>query len=75
MDAAECHVLDCQPIRGAPEPRTRAGLLRAVGQPFEARLADERALGLTINPAEKHLLRQRVDWDRPEEVREYVLAL
>jgi hypothetical protein len=45
-----------------------------VGQPFEAELADERALALTNIPAEPQLLRQRVDWAGPT-IREYVLAL
>jgi RNA polymerase sigma-70 factor (ECF subfamily) len=53
---------------------TRAELFCAVGQPVEARLSDERALALTNNPAERQLLRQRVDWGRPDEGREYVLA-
>jgi hypothetical protein len=34
----------------------------------------DRALALTNNPAEQQRLRQRVDWGRPDEVREYVLA-
>jgi RNA polymerase sigma-70 factor (ECF subfamily) len=41
---------------------TRAELLRALGQPHEARTADERALALTTNPAEQALLQQRIDW-------------
>jgi predicted RNA polymerase sigma factor len=36
---------------------TRAELLRAVGQPFEARLVDERTLALANNPAEQWLFR------------------
>jgi RNA polymerase sigma-70 factor (ECF subfamily) len=40
---------------------TRAELLRALDQPAEARIADERALALTANPAEQQLLRQRLD--------------
>ena len=39
---------------------TRAHLLRRLGRPVEARLADERALGLTLNPAERALLEQRL---------------
>ncbi len=42
---------------------TRAELLRAIGRPYEARLADERALALTVNPAEQAVLRQRITWD------------
>jgi RNA polymerase sigma factor (sigma-70 family) len=53
---------------------TRAELLRALGQPDDARaarlgrlgrlarLADERALSLATNPAEIDLLRQRLQW-------------
>jgi RNA polymerase sigma factor (sigma-70 family) len=41
---------------------TRAELLRALGHPYEARAADERALELTANPAEQAVLRQRIDW-------------
>jgi RNA polymerase sigma factor (sigma-70 family) len=41
---------------------TRAELLRALGQPYQARRADERALELTANPAEQALLQQRIDW-------------
>jgi RNA polymerase sigma factor (sigma-70 family) len=41
---------------------TRAELLRALGHPFQARAADERALELTNNPAQQALLRQRIDW-------------
>ena len=41
---------------------TRAELLRALGQPAEARAADERALALTANPAEQSVLRQRLSW-------------
>ncbi|HEX6511623.1 MAG TPA: sigma-70 family RNA polymerase sigma factor [Chloroflexota bacterium] len=54
---------------------TRAELLRALGQPAEARLADERALALTRNPAEQQILRQRLDGGQPDKVREYVVAL
>jgi predicted RNA polymerase sigma factor len=39
---------------------TRAELLRQLGRPAQARLADERALGLTANPAERALLEQRL---------------
>jgi RNA polymerase sigma factor (sigma-70 family) len=39
---------------------TRAELLRDVGRPAEARLADEQALRLTGNPAERALLEQRL---------------
>jgi RNA polymerase sigma factor (sigma-70 family) len=41
---------------------TRAELLRALGQPYQARSADQRALELTANPAEQALLQQRIDW-------------
>src|SRR5918996_282879 len=41
---------------------TRAELLRALGHPYQARIADERALELTANPAEQALLRRRIDW-------------
>jgi predicted RNA polymerase sigma factor len=41
---------------------TRAELLRALGHPYQARSADERALRLTANPAEQALLQQRIDW-------------
>jgi RNA polymerase sigma factor (sigma-70 family) len=39
---------------------TRAELLRRLGRPVEAREADRRALALTRNPAERHLLEQRL---------------
>lgn len=39
---------------------TRAQLLSELGQPAEARAANERALGLTTNPAERELLRSRI---------------
>jgi RNA polymerase sigma-70 factor (ECF subfamily) len=39
---------------------TRAELLRALGRDAEARRADERALTLTANPAERALLEQRL---------------
>jgi RNA polymerase sigma-70 factor (ECF subfamily) len=42
---------------------TRAELLRALGHPYQARAADQRALELTTNPAEQALLRRRIDWD------------
>jgi RNA polymerase sigma-70 factor (ECF subfamily) len=41
---------------------TRAELLRALGRPYQARTADERALELTANPGEQALLRQRIHW-------------
>ena len=41
---------------------TRAELLRAVGQHDRARDADQRALDLTANPAERALLRRRITW-------------
>jgi RNA polymerase sigma factor (sigma-70 family) len=41
---------------------TRAELLRAAGQPDDARTADERALALAANPAEIDLLRHRLQW-------------
>ena len=40
---------------------TRAEFLRAVGDPDAARAADRRALALTHNPAERAVLRQRID--------------
>jgi RNA polymerase sigma-70 factor (ECF subfamily) len=39
---------------------TRAELLRALGRGADARRADERALTLTANPAERALLEQRL---------------
>ncbi|HEY3063560.1 MAG TPA: sigma-70 family RNA polymerase sigma factor [Chloroflexota bacterium] len=39
---------------------TRAELLRALGDPDGARLADQHALELTTNPAEQDLLRRRI---------------
>jgi RNA polymerase sigma-70 factor (ECF subfamily) len=39
---------------------TRAQLLRDLGRASEARVADEHALGLTGNPAERALLEQRL---------------
>jgi RNA polymerase sigma-70 factor (ECF subfamily) len=39
---------------------TRADLLREIGRIEEARAADRRALGLTANPAEQILLRDRI---------------
>jgi RNA polymerase sigma factor (sigma-70 family) len=41
---------------------TRAELLRDLGRTDEATEADERALALTDNPAERSLLRQRLNW-------------
>jgi predicted RNA polymerase sigma factor len=41
---------------------TRAELLRDLGHDDPARAADERALTLTANPAERSLLRQRLNW-------------
>jgi RNA polymerase sigma factor (sigma-70 family) len=41
---------------------TRAELLRDLGRAEEARVADQRALELTANPAEQSLLRQRLSW-------------
>ena len=41
---------------------TRAELLRALGHPYQARVADQRALELTSNPAEQALLQQRINW-------------
>ncbi|MEU8061198.1 RNA polymerase sigma factor [Microbispora bryophytorum] len=40
---------------------TRAELLRALGDTSQARLCDERALGLTANPAQQALLHRRLD--------------
>jgi len=42
---------------------TRAELLRALGHPYQARTADQRALELTANPAERALLHQRISWE------------
>ncbi|MFI7040515.1 RNA polymerase sigma factor [Microbispora rosea] len=39
---------------------TRAELLRALGDTSQARISDERALGLTANPAQQALLHQRL---------------
>ena len=41
---------------------TRAELLRDLGDADQARAADERAIALTANPAERSLLRQRLNW-------------
>jgi RNA polymerase sigma factor (sigma-70 family) len=41
---------------------TRAELLRALGHPYQARTADERALELTANPGEQALLQRRIHW-------------
>jgi RNA polymerase sigma-70 factor (ECF subfamily) len=41
---------------------SRAELLRALGQPAQARAADQRALELTANPAQRALLHQRLAW-------------
>jgi RNA polymerase sigma factor (sigma-70 family) len=41
---------------------TRAELLRAAGHPDEARAADERALALTANPAQRAILLRRITW-------------
>jgi RNA polymerase sigma-70 factor (ECF subfamily) len=41
---------------------TRAELLRDLGRTDEARDADRRALALTANPAERTLLRRRLNW-------------
>lgn len=40
----------------------RADLLRELGRPERARVADQRALELTANPAEQAMLRRRLDW-------------
>ena len=42
---------------------TRAELLRSLGDPLQARAADQRALDLTTNPAEQALLRRRIEWE------------
>jgi RNA polymerase sigma factor (sigma-70 family) len=39
---------------------SRAELLRALGRPDQARVADQRALELTVNPAEQAVLHQRL---------------
>ncbi|GEC03494.1 RNA polymerase sigma-70 factor, ECF subfamily protein [Streptomyces spinoverrucosus] len=41
---------------------TRAELLRALGDPDQARDADRRALELTANPAEQAVLQERIAW-------------
>jgi RNA polymerase sigma factor (sigma-70 family) len=41
---------------------SRAELLRELGQPDQARVADQRALELTANPAQRALLHQRLAW-------------
>jgi RNA polymerase sigma-70 factor (ECF subfamily) len=41
---------------------SRAELLRELGQPDQARAADQRALELTANPAQRALLHQRLSW-------------
>jgi RNA polymerase sigma factor (sigma-70 family) len=41
---------------------SRAELLRELGQPEQARAADQRALELTANPAEQAVLHQRLTW-------------
>ncbi|MFI7663156.1 RNA polymerase sigma factor [Micromonospora parva] len=41
---------------------TRAELLRDLGDTTQARTADERALALATNPAERSLLRHRLNW-------------
>jgi RNA polymerase sigma-70 factor (ECF subfamily) len=41
---------------------TRAELLRATGHPYQARLADQRALELTTNTAEQAVLLERLSW-------------
>ena len=44
---------------------SRAELLRELGQPEQARAADQRALELTANPAEQAVLHQRLTWAGP----------
>jgi RNA polymerase sigma-70 factor (ECF subfamily) len=56
---ALCHTLDHYHLYHA----SRAELLRALGHPLQARVADQRALELTTNPAEQALLRRRIDRD------------
>ena len=41
---------------------SRAELLRELGHPDQARVADRRALKLTTNPAEQAVLQQRLAW-------------
>jgi predicted RNA polymerase sigma factor len=41
---------------------SRAELLRELGQPEQARAADQRALELTANPAEQAVLHRRLTW-------------
>jgi RNA polymerase sigma factor (sigma-70 family) len=57
LDAVACE-LDLYHLYHA----TRAELLRGLGQPHQARAADQRALELTSNPAEQALLQQRINW-------------
>jgi RNA polymerase sigma factor (sigma-70 family) len=59
---AELDVLACELDLYHLYHATRAELLRALGQRYEARAADQRALELTSNPAEQALLQQRVEW-------------
>jgi RNA polymerase sigma-70 factor (ECF subfamily) len=39
-----------------------SALLRALGHPYQARNADQRAFELTANPAEQAVLRERTTW-------------
>jgi RNA polymerase sigma factor (sigma-70 family) len=41
---------------------TRAEILRELGQPDQARAADQQALARTTNPAEQAILKQRINW-------------
>jgi predicted RNA polymerase sigma factor len=41
---------------------SRAELLRELGHPEKARVADRLALELTANPAEQAVLQQRITW-------------
>jgi len=45
----------------------RAEMLRRLRRPDEARQADERAVSLTDNPAERHLLARRIGSEWPED--------
>ena len=58
----ELDALVCELDRYHLYHATRAELLRALGHPYQARVADQRALELTSNPAEQALLQQRINW-------------
>jgi RNA polymerase sigma factor (sigma-70 family) len=65
VDGPEIALAEVDALSGALEGyhlfhATRAELLRALGRNADSRAADERALELTENPAERALLRQRL---------------